>query len=87
MNSISYLPDASIQAHDEFLPSINSYLGHFIHADSYRLRENLCKTISQHDLGRHIAVAPNFGSLKNLQATRQRRAVARRSLLDDALMT
>jgi hypothetical protein len=68
------------------LPSINSYLGHFIHADSYRLRENLCKTISQHDLVHDVAVASDFRSLKNLHAARQRRAVANRSILDDVIL-
>ncbi len=55
---------------NDLLPRINSNLGHFGHADSYRLRQQLCKTISQYDVGRTCIVRGDFSSLKNTSTTK-----------------
>ena len=74
------------QSADEILPWANSYLGHFGHADSHRLRQNFCQTLSQHYLRHEMSITGDFRSIKNLRAQRERRHIASRSIIDDVLM-
>ena len=74
------------QSADDIIPWTNSYLGHFGHADAYRLRKNFCQTISQHDIHHEMSIAGDFRSIKDLTAERMRRDIANRSVLDEFLL-
>ena len=74
------------QSADDIIPWANSYLGHFGHADAYRLRKNFCQTISQHDIHHEMSIAGDFRSIKDLTAKRMRRDIATRSILDEFLL-
>ena len=67
---------------NDLLPSINSYLGHFGHADSYRLRQQLCKTVSQYDISNTCVVLGDYGSLKNTSTTKLRNHVLNATISD-----
>jgi RNA-directed DNA polymerase len=73
-------PDLAADAHDILIPRINSYLGHFRHADSYNIRREICKTISQHDKFRHYSICGDFTSIRDLRIKRKRQKILTKTI-------
>jgi RNA-directed DNA polymerase len=67
---------------NDLIPRINSYLGHFGHADSFHLRQQICKTISQYDVGRTCVVRGDYSSLKNTAVAKLRNQVLNTTISD-----
>lgn len=64
-----------LASEDPLIPRINSYLGHFRHSDSYRLRQEICKAITQNDQTQELLIKKNFKSIRDLRIKKQRRKI------------
>lgn len=65
---------------DSLIPSINSYLGHFRHANAFTLRQEICKTITQSDPTQNLFIKKDFRSIKDLSLKSKRKKILNSSI-------
>lgn len=86
LRSPTPLPDIPTKP-NRLLVGINSYLGHFSHANAHRMRKKICLTLaaasSGPDMNLNISVAPDFSSMRDLNVKLEREKIMNQSIAED----